>query len=896
MSGWHDRQHEVRITTIYLLLLLSIPNSAADSKALLSTPNAATKWKRNYKVDIPRLYTAYRVLLQDGVGGGGNAKIEVGQIGKRIAVAEEDDESSISKTIIPLKRTSAVNNTEKASNLIKDLRAKEKGLSSIDYTNTEEAKYARVEKIKDVEDEKSGKEKSIENLPAAHGMVILKMDEPSKTKEAKAKKTYAAEIQQANIDEMENRLAKLNRVYQKYVNVWKRPTPETKGYTLLGNKNALSATNVRLSALDALADVVETLKQSNPVDEIVKAINDEMNPETESLVGSIKLNVNDYLAPSSQRGKNKIISDQSSNVVKRLVPKVAPDVKTGGLYEEYKKKLNDILQAHKNSHKALSEEQRLRAQSNAAVNANTLTQCHCDATKSVIIAVDSDGQTVTKEQMPCYCEATRPTNLAIDGDTVTISNGLIPCYCDSTKSDKLAEVFTDGQAGKTIVYMKVPESQTNGQQPSKESEMNGGLKPYYLSNSKHRQMVWNDVPLMRPGSAQKGNPAKQHILTVPKGECNQPVVCGKNSQESIPLRNNLTHSPSFTKNKNKLHHIIRVLQTKHRPEIERKTQKRGLNGRYDGMSANLAFPEVLVQKFGQPQETGGKLIENMAKQLNVSPVEMAQRIASSSGMGSGQPIATGMYPGQSPLASQTNGGQVPMMAPNLNNQQGQAGGNMAFVLEKILSRLQSMQDASSNQEATEKLPCCFAEPSDGSWESALLGIRINIRDDNKIVVADLKPTCMQPKVRRSDTNRLWRQCVKVTAAEIKDRFKSSSTALNRPLNITIQETVPPRQHEMLENLAEWIFTGRSISTLGGPMLVTCQNVYTNLIGTFVGFCRRCGCIDTIFGSWTFCHPSRDCQDITMSIFERRDVLRRYTLDDARKERLKEHLYRKSKKP
>lgn len=649
MSGWHDRQHEVRITTIYLLLLLSIPNSAADSKALLSTPNAATKWKRNYKVDIPRLYTAYRVLLQDGVGGGGNAKIEVGQIGKRIAVAEEDDESSISKTIIPLKRTSAVNNTEKASNLIKDLRAKEKGLSSIDYTNTEEAKYARVEKIKDVEDEKSGKEKSIENLPAAHGMVILKMDEPSKTKEAKAKKTYAAEIQQANIDEMENRLAKLNRVYQKYVNVWKRPTPETKGYTLLGNKNALSATNVRLSALDALADVVETLKQSNPVDEIVKAINDEMNPETESLVGSIKLNVNDYLAPSSQRGKNKIISDQSSNVVKRLVPKVAPDVKTGGLYEEYKKKLNDILQAHKNSHKALSEEQRLRAQSNAAVNANTLTQCHCDATKSVIIAVDSDGQTVTKEQMPCYCEATRPTNLAIDGDTVTISNGLIPCYCDSTKSDKLAEVFTDGQAGKTIVYMKVPESQTNGQQPSKESEMNGGLKPYYLSNSKHRQMVWNDVPLMRPGSPQKGNPAKQHILTVPKGECNQPVVCGKNSQESIPLRNNLTHSPSFTKNKNKLHHIIRVLQTKHRPEIERKTQKRGLNGRYDGMSANLAFPEVLVQKFGQPQETGGKLIENMAKQLNVSPVEMAQRIASSSGMGSGQPIATGMYPGQSPL-------------------------------------------------------------------------------------------------------------------------------------------------------------------------------------------------------------------------------------------------------
>ncbi|XP_017964006.1 uncharacterized protein LOC108656443 isoform X2 [Drosophila navojoa] len=713
MSGWHDRQHEVRITTIYLLLLLSIPNATADSKSFLSPSNATTKWKRNNKVDIPRLYTAYRVLLQDGVGGGGNAKIEVGQIGKRIAVAEEDDESSISKTTVPLKGNSAVNNTEKVISFIKDLRSKEKGLSSFDYNNTEKAKCARVEKIKDVEDEKSGKEKSIEDLPAAHGMVILKMDEPSKTKGENAKKTEAAKIQQANIDEMENRLAELNRVYQKYVNVWKRPTPETKGYTLLGNKNALPATNVRLSALDALVDVVETLKQSNPVDEIVKAINDEMNPETESLVGSIKLNVNDCLAPSSQQGKNKIISDQSSNVVKRLVPKVSPDVKTGGLYEEYKKKLNDILQAHKNTHKALSEEQRLRAQSSAAVNANTLTQCHCDATKSVIIAVDSDGQTVTKEQTPCFCEATRPTNLAIDGDTVTISNGLIPCYCDGMKSDNLAEVFSDGQPGKSIVYMKVPESETRGQQPNKESQMNGGLKPYYLSNSKHRQMVWNDVPLMRPGSRRKGDPVIQQIMTVPKRGPNQPVVCVKNSQDSIPLRNNLTHLPSFTKNKSKLHHIIRVLQTKHRPGIKRKAQKRGLNNRYDGMSANLAFPEVLVQKFGQPQETGGKLIENMAKQLNVSPVEMAQRIASSSGMGSGQPMATGMYPGQSPLASQTNRVQVPMMAPNLNNQQGQADGNMAFVLEKILSRLQSMQDASSNQGSTEKLPCCFAEPSDG---------------------------------------------------------------------------------------------------------------------------------------------------------------------------------------
>ncbi|XP_023170849.2 uncharacterized protein LOC111599430 isoform X2 [Drosophila hydei] len=847
--------HEVRVTTICLLLFLSIPTSAGDGKLVLGSHHEATRWRRNNKVNIPRLYSAYRVLLKDGVAGS-DAKIDVGHIAKRIAIAGENDENSAG------------------------LREKAKGVSSIDYSNTAKGK------CKDVEDDKSGKEESTAGHPAVQGMVIPQKDESLNTKGEKPKSTGTVAIPQSHIDEMENRIAELNRVYQSYVNVWKRPTIESKELTLLDHKNKFPSPNYRLSALNALVNVVETLKQSNPVDEIVKAINNEMNTEKETPVGSIKLNVRDQLAPASQsREKNKRITDRSSNVVKFLIPKVTSDMKTGGVYEECKKKLNDILQAHTNTHSSLNEAQRLPAHRCSAEVASMLAQCHCDSAKPVVMAVDSDGQKVTKDETACYCEVKRPANWAIEG--------LMPCYCDGVKGGHLAEALTDGQAGKTTLYMEGQEKAS--QQSSKENNLNGGLKPYYLSNSKHRQMVWNDVPLMRPGISRKGDAVKQYITTVPKGGANQPSICVKSSREK--LRN-------LTVNQNKLHHILRFLQTKHRAIDVSKAKKRGLNDGLDGTPTDLAFPEVLVQKLGQPQETAGRLIENMAKQLNVSPVEMAQRIAASSGAVSGPSIATGMYPDHSHIASQINGWHVPTMASNLKAQQAQAqgfaGGNLAPILEKILSRLQTLQEASSDQGSGNKLPCCFAEPSDGapcqltgSWESALLGIRVNIRDDLKIVVPKLKPTCMQPKLRRSDTDRFWRQCVKITPAEIRERLKSStSPAMNKALNITIEETLPPRQHEMLENLTEWIFTGHTINTLGGPISINCRHVYSSLIGTFVGFCRRCGCIDTIFGSWTFCHPSRDCQDITMSMFERRDVLRRYTLDDARKERYKEQLYTK----
>lgn len=56
---------------------------------------------------------------------------------------------------------------------------------------------------------------------------------------------------------------------------------------------------------------------------------------------------------------------------------------------------------------------------------------------------------------------------------------------------------------------------------------------------------------------------------------------------------------------------------------------------------------------------------------------------------------------------------------------------------------------------------------------------------------------------------------------------------------------------------------------------------------FLGYCRTCGSIDTIFGSWTFVFPSKDCQDVSVSIETKRDILRRSDLEEKRDERLKE---------
>lgn len=179
----------------------------------------------------------------------------------------------------------------------------------------------------------------------------------------------------------------------------------------------------------------------------------------------------------------------------------------------------------------------------------------------------------------------------------------------------------------------------------------------------------------------------------------------------------------------------------------------------------------------------------------------------------------------------------------------------------------------------------------GSWESLLLGVRINIKDDSKpLSHSGKKPLCYRPGWHGGKSMRKKRQCVKLSPEEMKSRYNAGQTVL---LNVTLEETVPPREHTIIDNISNWVITAHSISTLGGPITFSCRKMNSKLMATFVGFCRNCGCIDTIFGSWSFIHPSRDCQDITMSILERRDILRRYSLIDLRRERFKEQLFKKS---
>lgn len=44
-----------------------------------------------------------------------------------------------------------------------------------------------------------------------------------------------------------------------------------------------------------------------------------------------------------------------------------------------------------------------------------------------------------------------------------------------------------------------------------------------------------------------------------------------------------------------------------------------------------------------------------------------------------------------------------------------------------------------------------------------------------------------------------------------------------------------------------------------------------------GVCKTCGGVDTIFGTWSFVHPAKDCHDLQMSIETKRDIFRKEML-------------------
>ncbi|BFF91387.1 uncharacterized protein DMAD_09682 [Drosophila madeirensis] len=522
---------------------------------------------------------------------------------------------------------------------------------------------------------------------------------------------------------------------------------------------------------------------------------------------------------------------------------------------------------------------------------------------------------------------------------------------------------------------------------SKENQLNGGLKPYYLPKSKNRQLIWNEVPLIKPEHSRepqklkaesmrrlhdsderdskvklKTQPAPAEVESAPALDANV-IINGLKAIKKAPFYN------LFVEYQRQMLHLKQSLQSKQDwwkdvldkgAEFASAMCKRNVpNSLYPlpapgAPAAPVPFPEALMNQAGSMPQIGGNVMDNMASQMNMSPLELAQRLVGSSP----RPVATttermpteygpvqGQLVGQLmnvPLNTVRKTQQFvpqttvqppqqhqPQMKENIvadpptqedqpsqeptknvsskhEHTLGQESSNIAPVLDKILQRLETMQELKCNsssfseKEELPDLPCCFADadaaPCDinGSWESLYAGVRINVRTPKKgkLREGESKPNCYNPK---GDKSR--RQCVKISHSQLKDKSdarKEEHLHGGLTLNVSVQEIVPPRTHAIFENLTDWEVSGQSLSELGGPISLAFRKLKSNQIVNFVGYCRNCGCVDTIFGSWTFCQPSRDCQDITMSITDKRDLLRRYSLDEKRRNRYKEQLYLGSK--
>lgn len=315
-------------------------------------------------------------------------------------------------------------------------------------------------------------------------------------------------------------------------------------------------------------------------------------------------------------------------------------IKSGGLYEEYKQKLQEILTANHNQRKIASKgENSGRADS----------QCHCDERRTLTLAVGTDGATISNSPVQCHCEASKHPTYA-DGTPAKLSNGPVACHCDSQTCASLETVG--------IIHPKVVANKVLFAQKKKEGMNDEGPKPYYISNSKQRQMIWNDIPL---------SGEKRHFGNVMKKTDNIKYSQHSIVPSAVELKPNLeTHMPPAQKNRpdtqskkhTQLQYLVRVLQDRHRSPALRRSQKRNLFRRSDAKSRLAAlfkkankrdlfggldvnnrlpnqpsFPQVFVNQPPpiQPNPNSGRMIGMMAKQLNVSPMEMVQRIASTTG-------------------------------------------------------------------------------------------------------------------------------------------------------------------------------------------------------------------------------------------------------------------------
>uniref|UniRef100_A0A1A9UJU6 Uncharacterized protein n=1 Tax=Glossina austeni TaxID=7395 RepID=A0A1A9UJU6_GLOAU len=181
----------------------------------------------------------------------------------------------------------------------------------------------------------------------------------------------------------------------------------------------------------------------------------------------------------------------------------------------------------------------------------------------------------------------------------------------------------------------------------------------------------------------------------------------------------------------------------------------------------------------------------------------------------------------------------------------QSAANLSAILDRVLMKLEKIQAGKSNSEDETEHP--DGTPCDlvGSWSSQILGF-----------------------------------CFDMHLSGQKNRDLENK---NKNLIIDIQECVPPKVHNVMD--LDWKFGGNTLKQIGGPFYMYAEKKIENLAATFLGFCRTCGGIDTIYGSWTFLLPSKDCSDTSLAFDVKRDIIRRSRMESKRKERYKNLFYR-----
>uniref|UniRef100_A0A1B0ESC6 Uncharacterized protein n=1 Tax=Glossina morsitans morsitans TaxID=37546 RepID=A0A1B0ESC6_GLOMM len=181
----------------------------------------------------------------------------------------------------------------------------------------------------------------------------------------------------------------------------------------------------------------------------------------------------------------------------------------------------------------------------------------------------------------------------------------------------------------------------------------------------------------------------------------------------------------------------------------------------------------------------------------------------------------------------------------------QSAANLSAILDRVLTKLEKIQAGKSNSEDETEHP--DGTPCDlvGSWSSQILGLCFDMH---------------------------------LSGQKIRDLENK-----NKNLNIDIQECVPPKVHNVID--LDWKFGGNTLKQIGGPFYMYAEKKTENLAATFLGFCRTCGGIDTIYGSWTFLLPSKDCSDTSLAFDVKRDLIRRSRMESKRKERYKNLFYR-----